>query len=123
MKSRKRFFIFGVKERMRVINKLETLLRRECDVKLWHRDVFPPGSFSWEAVEKAIRAADFAVLVISVRILAARVTGSGSSKDNVILEAGLALVSSDASAHFWRTVRQRAQGSHGLVGLRTYLTG
>lgn len=85
-------FLCSSKECKRVIDGLETLLRRECDVRLWYRDGFPPGSFSWDAIEKAIRTADFAVLVVAGDdINRSRRRQQKAPRDNVILEAGLAL--------------------------------
>src|SRR5258708_27688756 len=93
MKSKKPIILLcSTTERMPVINTLEALIKREYEVRLWYRDCFPPGSFTWEAVEKAIRAADFVVLIVAGEdIIRSRLRQQKAPRDNIVLETGLSL--------------------------------
>lgn len=79
-------------ERKPVINALETALKRECKARLWYRDAFPPGSFTLDAIENAIRYADFVVFVLAGEdIVRSRRRRQNAPRDNIVLEAGLSL--------------------------------
>jgi len=86
-------FIGSSAERRGVAKKLAVLLKGACTTRPWYGDdVFPPGSYAWEAIENAIRDADFAVFIFSGDdITRSRHRQREAPRDNVILEAGLAL--------------------------------
>lgn len=84
-------FVGSSSEAMSVAEAVATGIHRDWnEVRLWTKGVFGPGDTYIEALEKAVRSMDFAILVVSHDDL---VTSRGSRqyapRDNVIFELGL----------------------------------
>ncbi|MGH3117733.1 MAG: nucleotide-binding protein, partial [Gaiellales bacterium] len=90
MTARPETFIGSSSEGVIVANAVKANLASYTDCTVWHEDVFLPGQFYFEALEKALDRMDYAILVATPDdLLTKREVANFTMRDNVLLELGL----------------------------------
>lgn len=85
-----RIFVGSSSEGLEHAKAVEAYLSDDFDVLLWTRGLFRPGLYNLEALEEAIHAVTFAVIVGTPDdVLVKRGVTNSTIRDNLILELGL----------------------------------
>lgn len=83
-------FVGSSAEGLPVARALQALLDHDCEVTVWSQGVFSPGRSTIESLTEAIRASDFAVVVVDADDVAVvRGESRNVARDNTIFELGM----------------------------------
>ena len=88
--SNPRVFIGSSSEGLAVAEAMFSCMSRETEPTLWTHQIFTPGAYPLEALEKAVRGHSFAILVASPDDeVVKRGLSAAIMRDNLLLEFGL----------------------------------
>jgi predicted nucleotide-binding protein len=91
MSLRPTVFVGSSAEGIPVLEAIQVLLERPCEVVPW-TVIFPPGEFTLESLDQRMAGFDFAVLVMTADdVVKSRGQKLFAPRDNLLLELGLCM--------------------------------